>query len=252
MSHIFDALNKQKGTSGPRPTPAGPLSPAASSSAPLPDLIDPIRDREFEALRQRLLLELGSDHSPTVVFTGSVPGEGATTLALHFARGLAETDRGPVLLADSDFGRHPGSLTGALERSGDPRPGLGEFLAGQVDLTTAVVGTEHPLLHFLPCGRLPGQPLELLRPESLQRAVREMGRHYSFVVFDAAPPLTAAETGMLAAGTDGVVLVVRANRVRREIAQRAVHLMTKARCRLLGVVLNDRRYPIPGFLYRRI
>ena len=79
-----------------------------------------------------------------------------------------------------------------------------------------------------------------------------MGKHYSFIVFDSAPSLAASETGPLAAGTDGVVLVVRANRVRREIVQKAVHLLTKARCRVLGVVLNDRRYPIPVFLYRRI
>ena len=82
--------------------------------------------------------------------------------------------------------------------------------------------------------------------------MRELAKHYSFVLIDAAPPLDAPETGPLGAGTDGVVLVVRASRLRREVVQRAVQHLTKARCRVLGVILNDRRYPIPDFLYRRI
>ena len=66
------------------------------------------------------------------------------------------------------------------------------------------------------------------------------------------PDRLAPETAIFASSTDGVVLVVRANRTRREVVQKAIDVLNKARCRLLGVVLNDRRYPIPGFIYRRI
>ena len=79
-----------------------------------------------------------------------------------------------------------------------------------------------------------------------------MTRHYAFVVIDAGASLAAPETALLASSTAGVVLVVRANRTRREVVQRAVDALNRARCRVLGVVLNDRRYPIPGFIYRRI
>jgi Mrp family chromosome partitioning ATPase len=253
MSHIYDALSKQKAQAKtPAAGVAPPPAPVAASTTPLPDPVDPIRDRELDALRQRILLELSLDHSPTIVFTGAVPGEGATTLALHFARGLAEVEQRPVLLVDGDFARSRSSLTGALGPAGDGAPGFGEILAGKAELAGTVLGTEHPLLHFLPSGQLTVPILDLARSEAVVRALRDLGRHYAFVIIDAGPSLEAAETGPLSAATDGVVLVVRANRIRREIVQKAVHHLNKARCHVLGIVLNDRRFPIPEFLYRRI
>jgi protein-tyrosine kinase len=51
---------------------------------------------------------------------------------------------------------------------------------------------------------------------------------------------------------DGVVLVVRAGRTSREAVLQAKKRLQLAGARLLGVVLNDRTYPLPEFLYRRL
>jgi len=99
MSHIFDALSKQK--AGRPAEPATPIAPGGGSTGSLPETYDPKRDREFESLRQRLSMELGSDHPPAIVLTGAVAGEGATTLSLHFARGLAEAEQRPELAEES-------------------------------------------------------------------------------------------------------------------------------------------------------
>ncbi len=253
MSNIYEALSKNKIETGAPARPAAePFVPGHSSAAHLPELADPGRDREMAALRQRILLEVGLDRSLVLTFTGSVPGEGASTLALHFARDLAASEERMVLLVDADFGRAARSLTGALKATADGAVGLTDVLAERASLSAAVLGTEQPRLHFLPCGQDIAAPLELVRPERVHRLIGEMARHYSFIIIDAGASLLAPETAMLAANTDGVVLVVRANRTRREVVQKAVGTLNKTRCRLLGVVLNDRRYPIPGFLYRRV
>jgi len=253
MSNIYDALSKHKQEkAGPRPSRPAPPPAASSESAPLPQIEDIIRGREVEALRQRILLEVGPDTTPILVFTGSVTGEGSSTLALHFAREVSEAEDRSVLLVDGDLSGSPHSLTGVLQGGAGDGAGLTDLLADSADVATAVLQTEQPKLHFLPRGREAGAPLDLIKPDRVRRVLGDLARNYSFVVIDAGASLEAPEAALLAAATDGVVLVVRANRTRREVIQKTVRVLHRANCRLLGVVLNDRRYPIPGFLYRRV
>ncbi len=275
MSNIYDALSKQKkgqpGAGGPLaagPADGGPAlgaegSPDGGPSTEaahgagtnggriLPGYAARGGNAELEQIRQRVVLEVGADHTPVVVLTGAVPGEGTSTLALRFARDLAQAEARPVLLIDGDLAHGKGALSSVLQ-AGEESLGLSDLLAGGTEAARAVLGTELPNLHFLPSGRCAAAPLELVQPERMTRLMREFSRLYGFIVIDAGASLLAPETGLLASSTDGVILVVRANRTRREVAQRAVAALHKARCRVLGVILNDRRYPIPSFIYRRI
>jgi Mrp family chromosome partitioning ATPase len=51
---------------------------------------------------------------------------------------------------------------------------------------------------------------------------------------------------------DGVILVVEANRTRREQIQHAERAIETAQGKLLGHVLNKRTYAIPEWIYRRL
>ena len=58
-----------------------------------------------------------------------------------------------------------------------------------------------------------------------------------------------------AAGIDadtGVVLVVEAERQRWEVPFRATERLDRAGADLLGIVFNNRKYHIPGWIYERI
>jgi Mrp family chromosome partitioning ATPase len=54
----------------------------------------------------------------------------------------------------------------------------------------------------------------------------------------------------LARRVDGIVLVVEAGRTSKYQVERAAKLIEEAGGNFLGYVLNKRRYPIPGWLYR--
>jgi Mrp family chromosome partitioning ATPase len=51
---------------------------------------------------------------------------------------------------------------------------------------------------------------------------------------------------------DGVVLVLEANSTRRVTAKKAKQALEAANVRILGTVLNNRTFPIPEGLYRRL
>jgi capsular exopolysaccharide synthesis family protein len=252
MSNIFDALRKSREVAEPRVVRSGvAIEPEAESGFVEAPEIDFQLNQELEGLRERLELELPRTGRRVFMLASSVEGEGASTVALHLARIMARSPTEKVLLVDGDLSDTPESLS-ALAGGEIPRPGLVELLDGRLDLHRAILATAEPNLHFLPAGAEPVRPLDLFASERMRHFVEDTGELYRHVLIDCPPVLDHTEVPVLGALTEGVVLVIRAHRTRREIVQRSLSVLKASRCRVLGVVLNQRRYPIPEFLYRRL
>jgi Mrp family chromosome partitioning ATPase len=79
-----------------------------------------------------------------------------------------------------------------------------------------------------------------------------MREGHDFIVLDGPPIYGSAECRILCNRVDGVVLVIEAGKTRRHAAASAKDQVEKAGGRLLGVVINRRRYYIPEFIYKRL
>jgi hypothetical protein len=82
--------------------------------------------------------------------------------------------------------------------------------------------------------------------------VRELGGQFEFVLISAPPINLHAESLALARLVDGVVLVVEANTTRRETVRDMKMRLEVLNVPVLGIVLNDRTFPIPEAVYRRL
>jgi Mrp family chromosome partitioning ATPase len=68
-----------------------------------------------------------------------------------------------------------------------------------------------------------------------------------------AGPMNASNDAIILGGlSDGVVLMLKAHSSRRETARKAVQELQSANVRTLGAVLNQRTFPIPEKLYKRL
>jgi len=63
---------------------------------------------------------------------------------------------------------------------------------------------------------------------------------------------SSKEAIVLGALSDGVVLVLKANSSRKETARSAVQEFQTAKVRVLGAVLNQRKFPIPEAIYNKL
>lgn len=277
MSHIYDALQKSMGGKGsgeekerPGAVPGGshddgpqepPAPPAPPRRAPAGDfepeggvegglLGEPSTDflRELDVLRENTEVLLSRNQRRVISFAAALPGEGATTLAVHFAYLLARVAEKRVLLIDADMARSAPSLSEAV---GDC-DGLTELLRGGGPLEKVILRTEQANLHFLPAGRDRVRHVEAVSSGQIRPLFEELGSYYDTVVVDNAAVLEHPEAPLIGATSDGVVLVVRAHYTRREIVQRAVAELNFSRCRILGTVLNARKESLPGFLRERV
>ncbi|RPJ54562.1 MAG: tyrosine-protein kinase family protein [Acidobacteria bacterium] len=109
-------------------------------------------------------------------------------------------------------------------------------------------------LWLLPFGRAGAETLpSLLGGEPGRRLFDELRRTFDFVVVHGPPIVTASAVALaLGALTDGVILVADANWTRRDAARMAADTLREADVTVLGAVLNNRTFPIPEIIYRRL
>jgi capsular exopolysaccharide synthesis family protein len=184
----------------------------------------------------RTNLQFSSLDSPlqTLLVTSPSPVEGKSTMAANLAVVMAQAGRA-VVLVDADL-RRPvqhrifgvPNIYGLSNVLLDPEP----ILDGNLQ------HTEVENLRVLTTGPLPPNPSELLGSQRMARLVKKLKKEADITVFDSPPSLAMADASVLAAQTDGVLLVVEAGRTRRKMAKEAVDRFQQVGANLLGVALN--------------
>lgn len=184
--------------------------------------------------------------SRVIMLTGSILGEGNTDVTIGLGITIASEMGRKTAVVDCNL-HHPEMHL----RFGTPDVGLGEYLTGRIPLGQALANTVIPNLYTMPLGRGVAS-LSAFGNEKLERLISDLRRNFEYVLIDAAPVGVYPECVVLCNKIDGVILVVRYGSTRREIVRRAKQIVARADGRVLGVVLNRRKFPIPEFLYRKI
>jgi len=92
-----------------------------------------------------------------------------------------------------------------------------------------------------------------LAPASLLRQViADLRSAYDFIIIDAPGVNVHGDCVALGQVADATILVIEANTTRKSVANKAKTALEAMNVRLIGAVLNDRIYPIPEPIYRRI
>ena len=96
------------------------------------------------------------------------------------------------------------------------------------------------------------EPPEFFASDRLGSRMLELRKEFDHVLIDASSVSSSADAILLGQMAEGVILVVEANSTRRETARIAKGAFEGAKVRLLGAILNNRTFPIPEALYRRL
>lgn len=187
----------------------------------------------FRKLRTNLQF-LAVDNPPRViVVTSSVPSEGKSTTAINIALALAETEHS-VALVDGDL-RRP-MLHKYLDLIGSV--GFSTVLSGGATLNEALQKTRFPGLTVLTSGAIPPNPSELLGSQSAKKLLSDLRGRFDYVVVDSTPLLAVTDAAILAAKSDGVLIIARYGHTRREQLSHAVDSLDRVGAPLLGAVFT--------------
>lgn len=85
-----------------------------------------------------------------------------------------------------------------------------------------------------------------------QECMELLRRHFDCVLVDFPSSKMTSGIAALAEMTDGFVIVVAGGETRREEIERSRRLIETVGGKILGLVLNKRRYPVPNWLYKKM
>jgi polysaccharide biosynthesis transport protein len=184
----------------------------------------------FQQLRSYLHI-MFQDANPVIAFTSCEPKEGKSTVASRTAWVLATPGRF-VVAVDADL-RQP-RLQDLFGVSLSP---------GVSDIPTAngpselLASTENRYLEVIPAGVATRHPVDVAAADMprLLRALRESDRT---VVLDCPPVAGMAETTILVAKADAVVLVVDARKLNFDVIDQGLAQLHASGANVVGIVLN--------------
>jgi capsular exopolysaccharide synthesis family protein len=207
-------------------------------------VIPPSEAEAFHLIRAHLRYFNVDKELRTLLVASAAPGDGKTTVARHLASAAARMG-GRVLLLEADL-RRP-TLAQQLDISSGP--GVSDVLIGAVLMNDAIQsvalgqasgeGSSGRTLDVLVAGAaLPPNPGELIESRAMEVLLDRVRSAYDLVVIDT-PPLTAVSDAFPLLGkVDGVIIVGRVGRNRRDVAERLHQTLAGAGAPLLGVIAN--------------
>ena len=209
--------------------------------------ISPRAMEEYNHLKQSIVSLLPKARQRALLFAGATEEDGNSDVIAKFSLVMASAGE-KLLLVDTNL-RNP--VLHDLFRV-EAQGGLADLLSGEEKLERVIKPTHLPNLSIVTAGNLPSNPSSLFALGKLDVLVRDMKTQADWVLFDAPAINMFNDAVILGRGTDGVVLVLRAEHTRWEVAQNARERLESGKANILGVVLNDRKFHIPGWIYRRL
>jgi capsular exopolysaccharide synthesis family protein len=198
---------------------------------------------EMRRLYTKLRPRLRRENLSVLMVTSAEHGEGKSTTSSNLAVTVARHKRTETVLIDGDL-RRP-----VLHKMMDlPRgKGLSDLLRADAKLADVLRETPHENLRIITCGTRVQSPGGLFETRALTRLVAELRTRYEMVIFDAPPVMPVADSTLLGAEVDGVILVAMAGLTPREVILRARDVLRDGRANLLGVVLNNAANVLPSY-----
>jgi capsular exopolysaccharide synthesis family protein len=190
---------------------------------------------EFRRVYARVTGRSQPEKLRTLLFTSAERGEGKTTSSVLFSLVSSLHQGARTCIVDADL--HRPRLDQMLDV---PRePGLAEVLAENFPIESCIKTTRHENLKVIPAGARRPYPSELLQPDALAATIGKLRLLFDIIVIDAPPLLPVSDPAILSREVDGVVLVVRAGKTRRDVILRGKKILEDVGANVIGVIVNN-------------
>ena len=183
-----------------------------------------------------------------IQFIGSREGEGTSTVVREFARVSARKFDKKVLLLDADQ-YHPSQH---LFFDIQSKCGWQEVLRDQQPIDKALYQIGDTRLSVSPSSQYSASNPENLNSLLIDIFWKKLRQRFDLILVDSPPATTSPDGLAMCSKVDGIILVVEAEKTRWPVAENTKNRILNSGGKILGIVLNKRRYYIPEWVYKRL
>ena len=202
-----------------------------------------LESEAYKTLRTDIQYSSFNKELRTMLITSSEKEEGKSTISGNLALSFAQNDK-KIILVDCDL-RRP-SIHKKFEISN--LIGLSEVLIGKTSFEETVQ-KYNDNLDILSSGKIPPNPSEMLSSNAMTNLIEKLKEKYDIVILDSAPLQAVTDAQILATKVDGTILVVRAERTKKESVIEAKNRLDKVGANIIGTVLNAVRNDREKYYY---
>jgi capsular exopolysaccharide synthesis family protein len=186
----------------------------------------------YRTLRTNIQYSSFDKKYKVIMITSSEQEEGKSTTAGNLALALAQNDK-KVILIDCDL-RKP-SLHKKFKISNVV--GLSDVIIGKDEIASAIKRYNKDLV-ILTTGKIPPNPSEMLASEAMTNLIEVLKETFDYIILDTPPVQAVTDSQILSTKADGTILVVRANKTKKDSIRNTVGLLKKVNANIIGIVLN--------------
>jgi capsular exopolysaccharide synthesis family protein len=170
----------------------------------------------------------------SLVIGSAVPGDGKSTVAVHLAQTAAAIGQ-RVLLVDADLRRPQLHV-----RLGLPNEqGLHDVITTDLSLNDAIQRSSlEDNLFVMTAGQATTDSIKLLSSDKMQYLMEQFQAFFDLVIYDTPPLVGLADGNILAANTDGIILVVGLQKTDRSVLTKSLDSLKISGASILGFVAN--------------
>ncbi|MEZ5752421.1 MAG: polysaccharide biosynthesis tyrosine autokinase [Paracoccaceae bacterium] len=188
----------------------------------------------FRSLRTSLHFSMLDAQTKTIAITSSHPGAGKSFCALNLAAVTAQAGM-RVCVVDTDMRRGQLWRHFGTQRFND---GLGTVLAGDARAEDVIVKGPIDNLFFLPAGKYPPNPAELLMRRTFHELVAYCDANFDLTIFDCPPVLAVTDPIIVARETGATFYVARHLLTPLGEIEAAIHSFEAAGQKFGGIIMN--------------
>jgi non-specific protein-tyrosine kinase len=201
-------------------------------------LTDP-RSATAEAMRTlRTNLMFSSVEKPlqTLLITSTASEDGKSELIANLAVTFAQSGN-KTILVDADLRKPQQHTLWNLPNQN----GLSTMMLDDAQLANPPLVKIEAVdgLQVLPAGTPPPNPADLLSSQRMNDIIGLLKARAHYILFDAPPVLAATDAPVLGSKLDGILLVIRAGKTRRDHAAKARQALERVHVRILGTALTN-------------
>jgi protein-tyrosine kinase len=205
------------------------------------------REEEIKLVR-RVFPETHESLRRMALFLATESNLGCASVCARTAKVLASRGDGDVCLVDANFQSPSLHRYFGVENT----QGLAEAAVESSPFPAFLREASDSGLWLMPCGQAASQVTFSAITDGVRRRMAELRDRFRYVVIHFGPVRREPWAMQISRWTDGVVIVLEANCTRRDTAKRIKETLLAANVNLFGVVLNNRTFPIPEAIYRKL